>query len=466
VNIICKSESEYRAWVKEVEAARFLGFQKRWIADRSRNKIAEKSRQIGFSWSDAFDTVTETAMTTWPYDCWVTSRDQIQAQLYGTDCQYWAGALQIAAGAWGEVVVNEEKKISAQRMPLANERNIWSLSSNVDAQAGKRGTRKLDEFALNPRNRALFSIAQPGTTWGGRLVIFSTHRGTANYHNELIQEIRHKGNPKNFSLHRVTLEDALREGLLIKLKQRWRSIDPGDDRLKLTEDEYLQQVRNECADEETFKQEYMCEPDDDGSAFISYELIDSCKYRGEEKWQTDLAETKNPLFIGVDIGRKHDLTVIWVIEKVGGVNLTRRVIELKKTRFAVQESILYPLLDLPNLSRCCIDDTGIGAQFAERAKERPSSAGKVEAVTFTPRVKSDLAHPTKASFEDRSVRIPDEKEIIADLRGIRKETTSSNNVRFTGERSESGHCDRFWALALALHAGKTPTSNYWGHLIS
>ena len=209
----------------------------------------------------------------------------------------------------------------------------------------------------------------------------------------------------------------------------------------------------------------MCKPDDDGSAFISYELIDSCKYRGEEQWQTDLTQTTNPLFIGVDIGRKHDLTVIWVIEKVSGVNFTRRVIELKKTPFSTQESILYPLLDLPNLSRCCIDDTGIGAQFAERAKERPSSAGKVEAVTFTSRVKSDLAHPAKAAFEDRSIRIPDAKEVIADLRGIRKETTSSNNVRFTGERSESGHCDRFWAMALALHAGKTVTSNYWGQVI-
>ena len=55
--------------------------------------------------------------------------------------------------------------------------------------------------------------------------------------------------------------------------------------------------------------------------------------------------------------------------------------------------------------------------------------------------------------------------MTSDFRGIRKETTAAGNPRFTGERSESGHCDRFWSCALALHAGKTSTSKYYGVLI-
>ena len=39
------------------------------------------------------------------------------------------------------------------------------------------------------------------------------------------------------------------------------------------------------------------------------------------------------LYIGVDIGRRHDLTVIWVLEKIMGYWFTRRVIELKNERF-------------------------------------------------------------------------------------------------------------------------------------
>jgi phage FluMu gp28-like protein len=65
-----------------------------------------------------------------------------------------------------------------------------------------------------------------------------------------------------------------------------------------------------------------------------------------------------------------------------------------------------------------------------------------------------LAYPVRASFEDRSVRVPGDQYVRSDLRGIRKETTGSGNIRFTGERTANGHCDRFWALALALHAGK------------
>lgn len=458
VNIfVPQSPRELAEWEAGIRARRFLGFQGRWIADRSRMKLCEKSRQIGFSWCDAYDTVTETAGVDWPFDCWISSRDQIQAQLYTEDCAMWARALNIVARDLGESILETEggKKASAQRLQLANDRDIWSLSSNVDAQAGKRGTRKNDELALNPENRRLFSIGRPGITWGGRWVGFSTHRGTHNFFNELIREIREKGNPKHFSLHRVTIEDALRDGLLVKLKQQWARIDPQDERLLMTEEQYLQNERNECADEETWQQEYMCNPADDASAFLEYEQIIKCRYRPEENWKTDLQDAKGELFVGVDVGRKHDLTVIWVLEKLGDVFYTRRVIELHRQRFDAQEAELYSILRLPQVRRCCIDETGIGIQFTERAKT--THGYQVEGVMFTPRVKEELAYPMKAAFEEMRVRIPDDKFITADLRAVKKETTPSGNVRFAADRGANGHADRFWALALALHAGATST---------
>ncbi len=91
-------------------------------------------------------------------------------------------------------------------LEFANGKRIHSMSSNPDAQAGKRGGRVLDEFALNPEPRKLWAIAYPGITWGGAMEIISTHRGSGNYFNELIREIREQGNPKNISLHRVTLQ--------------------------------------------------------------------------------------------------------------------------------------------------------------------------------------------------------------------------------------------------------------------
>jgi phage FluMu gp28-like protein len=428
-----------------------LPYQAAWVKDASRLKIAEKSRQIGWTWATAYGLVARKALVDARLDAWVSSRDDIQARLFLEDCKSFAGLLNLAAKDLGEKVIDDSGH-SAYVLQFANTLRAHSMSSNPDAQAGKRGDRVLDEFALHPDPRKLYSIAYPGITWGGSLEIFSTHRGSANFFNGLITEIRHKGNPKGFSLHRVTLQDALDQGFLYKLQGK---LPPDDERQGMDEAAYFDFIKAGCADEESFAQEYMCVASDDAAAFLSYELIDGCKYPAAESWETDLLDTKNPLYVGVDVGRDHDLTVIWVIEKVGGISLTRRCIEMKAQTFDAQESALYEVLALPQVRRCCIDQTGIGRQFAERAQKRFGTY-KVEGLHFTGPVKEELAYPVRAAFEDRTIRIPDSQTIFSDLRGIRKETTASGNIRFAGERGKNGHCDRFWALALALHAGKTP----------
>ena len=127
---------------------------------------------------------------------------------------------------------------------------------------------------------------------------------------------------------------------------------------------------------------------------FSYDLICGCEYKANEAWQTDLLDCKNPLFVGVDVGREHDLTVIWVIEQVGGINFTRRVIEMSKQTFDAQEHTLYELLQLPAVRRCCIDQSGFGRQFAERATKK-FGAYKVEGISFTASIKESLAYPVR-----------------------------------------------------------------------
>jgi hypothetical protein len=64
-------------------------------------------------------------------------------------------------------------------------------------------------------------------------------------------------------------------------------------------------------------------------------------------------------------------------------------------------------------------------------------------------------------MEDRKVRIPYDKAIRADLRAVTKVTTMSGNIRFTAERTKDGHSDRFWALALGIHAAGTGSEARW-----
>lgn len=436
----------------------FLPYQQKWIDDRSRLKLMEKGRQIGLSWSSAYACCERTAPRENRNDQWVSSRDDIQARLFLEDCKRFAQLLDAAARDLGAVVIDEEKRISAYVLQFANGKRIHSMSSNPDAQAGKRGGRVLDEFALHPDPRKLYSIAYPGITWGGLLEIVSTHRGSANFFNELVEDVKHKGNPKGFSLHTVSLQTALDDGFLYKLQQ---VLPPGDERMAMDEAAYFDFIRSGCASEEIFLQEYMCVPADDEGAFLSYDLIASCEYRGDEAWEMDdtghMPDGRKPteLYVGVDVGRARDLTVFWVLERIGSMKFTRKVVTLHNMPFSAQEAVLYALLSLPAVRRCCIDDTGLGMQFAERAQEKFGEY-KVEAVRFTAQVKEALAYPVRAAFEDKAVRIPRDDQVRADLRGIKKTTTAAGNIRFDGDRSQ-GHQDRFWALALAEHAAGQPS---------
>lgn len=435
-----------RAKIKP-EAGFLLPSQDRWASDPSPRKLMEKGRQLGITLSSAKDDVCEAGDLHAKYDVWVSSRDEIQARLYIEDCKHWAKVYDAAAVDLGEVVV-DDKGSKGQVLQFANGHRITSLTSSPDAQAGKRGSRRLDEFALNPDNRKLYAIAYPGITWGGRISILSTHRGSHNFFNELVREVREKGNPKRFSLHRFTLQDALAEGFLWKLQEKLGADHPVQE---MDEAAYFDYVKSGCPDEETFAQEYLCVPADDDSAFLEYELITAAEYPAAEVWETDLATCTNPVYVGVDVGRKRDLTVIWAVEVAGGRKLTRRKLELRNRPFDEQEHVLYELLSLPCIRRTCIDATGIGRQFAERAIQR-FGAYRVEGVTFTPAVKEELAYPLRSDFEARNVRIPYDLKLRSDLRAVRKVTTAAGNIRFTAESTPDGHSDRFWALALALHA--------------
>ena len=429
-----------------------LPYQARWVQDNSRLKAMEKARQIGLSWSTAYRLVSSTSLKDARFDDWVSSRDDLQARLLIQDCKNFASILAVAAEDLGERVIDDGKH-SAFVLRYANGHQTHSLSSNPDAQAGKRGRRVLDEFALHPDPRKLYAITYPGITWGGSMELISTHRGSANYYNELIQEIRHKGNPKGFSLHRVTLQDALDDGFLYKLQTK---LPPEDPRQQMDEADYFNFIRSGCVDEESFQQEFCCQPADDATAFLTYDLIASCEFPVSEPWAWTLEQLRDrdlELYLGVDIGRTSDLTVFWLLQRVGDVLFTRIIHTFQNTPFSTQEDYLHQLMSLPGLRRACIDRTGIGHQFTERAQERYGEY-RVEAVVFTPAVKEELAYPVRAAFEDRSVRIPNDKHVRGDLRAIRKEQTASGNVRFSADRGPGGHADRFWALALSAHAAK------------
>lgn len=68
-------------------------------------------------------------------------------------------------------------------------------------------------------------------------------------------------------------------------------------------------------------------------------------------------------------------------------------------------------------------------------------------MTFTAGVKEALAYPLRARFEDAKIRIPDDIEIIADIRSVRKEVGAGGRLGFA-PRGLSMACRQVWAACI------------------
>ena len=415
----------------------FLPYQMRWLNDTSKIKIWEKSRRIGATYVQSFEDVQDCINKRVP-SVWFSSADESAAKEYIDYCEKWVKFFHAVAKVRGEMVIDNEKDIKALVIEFSNGTKIHALSSNPKSFRSKGGKVVLDEFAFHNNPEELWKAARPCITWGFPLRILSTHNGQNCLYYKFIDQVL-KGK-LNWSHHKTPIQLAVSEGLVDKIYQRKTTLQEQED--------WMANEKDNCFDEYTWLQEYCCIAVDEASAFLPYDLIATCELNDILR---PLEDIKHDFYVGVDIGRRKDLTVIWVLEKIENIKYTRLVVELAKMPFHKQEEILHEILSHKLFRRDCQDDTGIGMQMTENAQVKFGKF-RVEGVTFTNKVKEDLAYRLRTEFENKTVFIPSKHEIREDLHSVRRITTASNNIRFDADRSDNGHADRFWALALALHA--------------
>ena len=308
---------------------------------------------------------------------------------------------------------------------------IIGLPANPDTARGFTGDVFLDEFGIHRDSREIWAAMFPILTRGkGECDICSTPKGMKNMFATL------RGNPR-FDQDTVTIEDAISQGL----------------------DVDIDVLREGMNDELLWRQEFLCEFLDEATAFLTHEMITGCQDdRLDKVWDDEKAAAceGEDLYVGVDIGRYRDLTVIWIWGRPKGTHLllTRGVIELAGARFAAQEEILYRILQRRNLIRCAIDATGIGDQFAERAREA-FGEHRVESVKFTSDSKNDMATGLRVNMEGATARIPIDQDIRNDFSSIERQVLPGGSIRYAADRGSGGtpgHADRFWAAALGVRA--------------
>ena len=398
-----------------------LPYQRDWVQNDAALKIWLAARQIGKSFALAF----EAAVMALTDKCNVLLLSASERQSREIMEKVYSH-LRVLRAMTRDLLKAESETKTEVRLP--NGSRIISLPANPDTSRGFSGHVFLDEFAFHRDSRAIWRALYPTVTRGYKIRITSTPQGKQNMFYELW------AHNERFSKHKTDIYAAAHEGLPVDVVE----------------------LRAGVGDPDAWEQEYECTFLDEATAYITYEMIAECEHEdaGKEAVEAlgEKSETKER-YLGMDIGRKKDLSVIWLNERVGDVEWTRAVQVLEKAPFRMQREALFACL--PHVRRACIDATGLGMQLAEEAQER-FGAHKVEAVTFTGAVKEDLAVSLRRRFEDRLIRVPLGREIREDLHAVRKIVTPAGHVRYDAERTAQGHADRFWAAALAVQAGSSP----------
>lgn len=405
-------------------ALQLYPYQKRWITDDARFKIAMFARQCGKTFTSTLEIVLDCmqAEARGGRERWVIlSRGERQArEAMNEGVKLHLRALQ---AGFKELDFEFDAQTKALEVELPGGSKITALPANPDTARGFSANVLLDEFAFHQDSRAIWRALFPVISKPGlKLRVISTPNGKGNKFYDLMT-----GAGDGWSRHMTDIYQAVADGL----------------------DRDIEELRRGAGDEDLWAQEFELKWLDEASAWLSYELIASCEDDNAGKPEL---YTGGPCYVGVDIAARNDLFVIWVDEIVGDVAWTREIITRKRASFAEQDALLDDVFKRYRVMRACMDQTGMGEKPVEDAQRRHGTS-RIEGVLFTGPNKMTLATLGKQGFEDRKVRIPAGDNVLrADLHKLKKVTGPTGTPRFLADSDSSGHADRAWAKFLAANA--------------
>ncbi len=387
-------------------------YQLRFITDASRWRIANKSRQIGFSLTLGLDAISGALVR--ERNQLIVSASKMNAEIVLDYIRGHLESMEILAA------VDKEGLIE-----LPNGKEIRVCSTNWRTARGFNGDVYLDEFAFTIRDKEIWRAIVPSiTAVQGRVTIVSTPKSRIDKFWQI-----YDGKSEKWSKHCVTIHDAIRDGFPVDLEELRELFDP-----------------------EEFAQAYECVPLDTAESYIPYNLIEPCLYDpGSEAYAAVAAPTgrdrQRAYVYGVDIGRTRDETAVAETFKEGGITWCTGLQSWKKTAFRTQKDRLEQMLAAPATQLMAIDKGGIGMNLHEDlAFAYPS---KVRGVSFAPAVKERMAKKMRIAFEEKKIRIPNDPSLVSHILSI-KRSANRTNVFSYGSESDEHHGDKFWALALAL----------------
>lgn len=416
------------AQLRERVLAELYPWQRRFLDDRSRFKIALWARQTGKDHTAAAEALLhclEAPKRTWL----IVGAGERQARESLLKVRDWAERLEI------------EHKAGAGEIKLPNGSRLLALPAKAGTIRGYSASLTLTEFAFFENADELWRALYPSITnplRGEKLCrIISTPAGQRNKFHTLWQHGMEGG---RFKPHFLPVTQAVAEGLPLDLED----------------------LRAGLQDPDAWSQEYLCEFVDSSTVLLPYDLIASCE-SASEAWLEMPGDWRaaGPLFAGIDFGRERDLTVCVTLEQLGDVLHVREVLVLRQTPIPRQIELLAPRVE--RALKTSLDATGAGVAVADALVEKfkrhaPENHehGLLETCKLDQARNCQIYGGLRHAFERRSVRVPPDENLREDLHSLQRVTGVSGALSYRAPRNKDGHSDRACALALGLRASTLP----------
>lgn len=409
-------------------------YQRDFLADDAPFRSVLKARQTGFSWLFALEALGH-AIAKRHFSIFMSlNRDEASEKIM------YARDLYEGLPARFRVPLRH-----AGRYEMVFDGGGRLLSFPCLAPRGKAGASLyLDEMAFYTHSERVYGGALPVVTHGGRVTVASTPNGDSGMFWRLVSEPELAS---QFSRHTVPW---WRAPWLCGDAAAAESEPLTDVRVRRHGTEVLKRLRG-AMDLETFQQEYELRFVDVNEAFICWQEIEANVHDIPlaATWEA-LAALGGRLYAGVDIGRVTHATEIIVIRDDGGRRSVCCIKSMVNESFDTQEAAVLDCLRIARVERLSVDATGLGMNMTEHlARAFP---GRVNALSFNCELKETMARQVKRDLQAGILALPRQRSLLEQVHSVRRTWLGSGRVRYDAPVVDGSHADKFWALAMALHA--------------
>lgn len=390
---------------------KFRDYQKSWLTDNSRFRIALKSRQIGFSYVFAAEGLLNALLNN-------------KNQLFASASQDQSEIMISYASEFCEMLGIKPFNQSTNIIELPNGTYLKALPKNYRTIQGFTGDVYFDEFAWNTDDKKIWRVLIPSiTAVGGKVSVASTPYAKRGRFYDLWT------NNKHYSKHKISIYDAVQAGLDTKGK---------------TPEQFVNELKIALDDPEFFPSAYECMFIDDSDSYVPFSLIEPLQILDPDEKHGQC------LWLGIDIGRKKHITSITAIgeNETSKNKQVRFIINLKNTSYDDQLACILNLFRNHYIYKAFFDRTGLGDNLYESVKKRHPS--KCYGIHFNMNNKEQMAKNLKMMLEREQLELLKDREAASHYASI-KRIAAEKGFRYDTENDAEHHGDMFWSLGLGLY---------------